>query len=52
VVQQLFLRAGVRTRSQLVRMALEGTLGAARDLVKRERNERNTVPAGTAGNLR
>jgi two-component system, NarL family, nitrate/nitrite response regulator NarL len=52
VVQQLFLRAGVRTRSQLVRMALEGTLGAARDLVKRERNERNTIPAGTAGNLR
>ena len=31
-VQQLFLRSGVRTRSQLVRMALEGSLGAARDL--------------------
>jgi DNA-binding NarL/FixJ family response regulator len=36
VVQQLFVRSGVRTRSQLVRMALEGSLGAARDLAKRE----------------
>lgn len=35
VVQQLFVRAGVRTRSQLVRMALEGSLGAARDLAER-----------------
>jgi DNA-binding NarL/FixJ family response regulator len=43
VVQQLFLRSGVRTRSQLVRMALEGSLGAARDLAKRERT---AVPAG------
>jgi DNA-binding NarL/FixJ family response regulator len=32
VVQQLFLRAGVRTRSQLVRRALEGSLGSARAL--------------------
>jgi DNA-binding NarL/FixJ family response regulator len=31
VVQQLFVRAGVRTRSQLVRAALEGSLGAARE---------------------
>jgi DNA-binding NarL/FixJ family response regulator len=40
VVQQLFFRAGVRTRSQLVRMALEGSLGAVRDSGKRcvERN--------------
>jgi DNA-binding NarL/FixJ family response regulator len=29
VVQQLFLRSGVRTRSQLVRMALEGSFGNA-----------------------
>jgi DNA-binding NarL/FixJ family response regulator len=38
VVQQLFVRAGVRTRGQLVRVALEGSLGAARDLVKRARD--------------
>ena len=30
VVQQLFVRAGVRTRSQLVRKALEGSLGPGR----------------------
>jgi len=35
VVQQLFVRAGVRTRGQLVRVALEGSLGAARDLARR-----------------
>jgi DNA-binding NarL/FixJ family response regulator len=35
VVQQLFVRAGVRTRSQLVRAALEGTLGTARKLMRR-----------------
>jgi two-component system, NarL family, nitrate/nitrite response regulator NarL len=34
VLQQLFLRAGVRTRSQLVRMALEGSLGTVRALAK------------------
>jgi DNA-binding NarL/FixJ family response regulator len=34
-VQRLFHRSGVRTRSQLVRMALEGSLGAARALAKR-----------------
>jgi two-component system, NarL family, nitrate/nitrite response regulator NarL len=38
VVQQLFFRAGVRTRSQLVRMALDGSLGAVRELLKREVN--------------
>jgi DNA-binding NarL/FixJ family response regulator len=37
VVQQLFLSAGVRTRSQLVRMALEGSLGAIRSLAERGR---------------
>jgi DNA-binding NarL/FixJ family response regulator len=36
-VQQLFLRAGVRTRSQLVRAALEGSLGVARELAERSR---------------
>jgi len=36
VVQQLFVRAGVRTRSQLVRVALDGSLGAIRELVKRK----------------
>jgi DNA-binding NarL/FixJ family response regulator len=38
VVQGLFVRAGVRTRSQLVRMALEGSLGAVPDLRQRNRN--------------
>lgn len=37
-VQQLFYRAGVRTRSQLVRAALEGSLGAAKELTSRTRN--------------
>jgi DNA-binding NarL/FixJ family response regulator len=49
VVQQLFVRAGVRTRSQLVRMALEGSLGAARELVKREGN---APPAATPAGSR
>jgi two-component system nitrate/nitrite response regulator NarL len=35
VVRQLFYKAGVRTRSQLVRVALEGSLTTARGLVKR-----------------
>jgi two-component system, NarL family, nitrate/nitrite response regulator NarL len=48
VVQHLFVRAGVRTRSQLVRMAMEGSLGAASDLAKRG----ETVPAGTANESR
>jgi len=38
VVQQLFVRAGVRTRGQLVRAALEGSLGGARDWAKYEQN--------------
>ena len=37
-VQQLFHKTGVRTRSQLVRAALEGSLGTARGLIKRLRN--------------
>jgi len=34
-VQQLFYRTGVRTRSQLVRAALEGSLGTAQELMRR-----------------
>jgi len=37
-VQQLFRRTGVRTRSQLVRTALEGSLGSANALMRRARN--------------
>jgi DNA-binding NarL/FixJ family response regulator len=39
VVQQLFARTGVRTRSQLVRIALEGSLGSTQELMKRGSNE-------------
>jgi DNA-binding NarL/FixJ family response regulator len=39
IVQRLFGRAGVKTRSQLVRAALEGSLDAAGALVKPPRNE-------------
>ena len=57
-VQQLFHKTGVRTRSQLVRAALEGSPEAARGLVKRVRrsgaplhsNTRN-LPHMVAGNL-
>jgi DNA-binding NarL/FixJ family response regulator len=37
-VQQLFYRTGVRTRSQLVRTALEGSLGSAKALTRRTRD--------------
>jgi two-component system, NarL family, nitrate/nitrite response regulator NarL len=37
-VQRLFGRAGVKTRSQLVRAALDGSLGAARHLTTRHVN--------------
>jgi DNA-binding NarL/FixJ family response regulator len=43
VVQQLFFKAGVRTRSQLVRVALEGSLGDVRDLPKSEENDHRTA---------
>lgn len=33
VVQRLFSKSGVKTRSQLVRMALEGSLGAPEDFI-------------------
>lgn len=39
-VQQLFHKTGVRTRSQLVRAALEGSLGAVGGLTRRTRRER------------
>jgi DNA-binding NarL/FixJ family response regulator len=39
IIQHLFSRTGVRTRSQLVRMALEGSLGAARRLTESDANE-------------
>jgi len=35
VVQRLFGKAGVKTRSQLVRVALEGSLGSAKQLMSR-----------------
>ena len=38
-VQRLFGRAGVKTRGQLVRAALEGSLGTGQDFVKRHPNE-------------
>lgn len=37
-VQQLFLKANVRTRSQLVRAVLEGSLGTAEGLMRRMRS--------------
>jgi DNA-binding NarL/FixJ family response regulator len=36
VVQQLFAKSGARKRSQLVRVALEGSLGATRQLIPRQ----------------
>lgn len=35
IVQRLFGKAGVKTRSQLVRVALEGSLGATRQVINR-----------------
>jgi two-component system nitrate/nitrite response regulator NarL len=44
VVQRLFGKAGVKRRSQLVRAALEGSLGAPQDLVKQPPNEMPAPP--------
>lgn len=47
VIQHLFTRTGVRTRSQLVRIALEKSLGgiaATRDLKTSDTNEHTPVP--------
>lgn len=50
VVQQLFVRAGVRTRSQLVRAALEGSLGTARKLMRRTRHSRTAEGPSNSSN--
>jgi len=42
-VQQLFYRTGVRTRSQLVRAAFEGSLGTAKRVMGRSRNATTTM---------
>jgi DNA-binding NarL/FixJ family response regulator len=42
-VQQLFSRTGVRTRSRLVRAALEGSLGTAKALMRRTRDSTTAV---------
>jgi len=48
IVQQLFSKASVRTRSQLVRVALEGSLGFAREFILADLPETGEwdVPAG------
>jgi DNA-binding NarL/FixJ family response regulator len=38
IVQRLFGKTGVKTRSQLVRVALEGSLGSARQMIYRQEN--------------
>jgi DNA-binding NarL/FixJ family response regulator len=42
-VQRLFYRTGVRTRSRLVRAALEGSLGTAQALMRRTRDSTTAV---------
>jgi two-component system nitrate/nitrite response regulator NarL len=42
ILQGLFIRTGVRTRSQLVRLALEGSLGNVRQLVKQHEKKMNS----------
>lgn len=39
VIQRLFGKAGVKTRSQLVRVALEGSLGVTRRLIEEHRSK-------------
>jgi two-component system, NarL family, nitrate/nitrite response regulator NarL len=39
IVQRLFHKAGVKTRGQLVRVALENSLGPAHEVIKRQPNE-------------
>jgi DNA-binding NarL/FixJ family response regulator len=46
-VQQLFYRTGVRTRSRLVRAALEGSLGTAKALTRRTRDSTAAVAPGS-----
>jgi two-component system nitrate/nitrite response regulator NarL len=45
VVQRLFGKAGVHTRSQLVRAALEGSLGATQEFVMKQRQNGATSPS-------
>lgn len=49
VIQQLFSKANVRTRSQLVRVALEGSLGFARDLIENRPSEATGAPPEPRG---
>jgi DNA-binding NarL/FixJ family response regulator len=44
IIQHLFARTGVRTRSQLVRLALEGSLGAVRHMAASDINEYTGKP--------
>jgi two-component system nitrate/nitrite response regulator NarL len=45
IVQRLFSKAGVKTRGQLVRVALEGSLCASEELIRRQPNKLpNGVP--------
>ncbi|MFZ0590564.1 MAG: response regulator transcription factor [Bryobacteraceae bacterium] len=48
IVQRLFTKSGVRTRSQLVRVALEGSLGAAREFMKYGPNASAAVGSPTS----
>ena len=45
ILQALFTRTGVRTRSQLVRLALEGALGNVQQLKRQGRAHENHTPA-------
>src|SRR5260370_40415524 len=45
IVQRLFGKAGVKTRSQLVRVALEGSLGTTRQLMSRRPAATSLSPA-------
>jgi DNA-binding NarL/FixJ family response regulator len=51
LVQRLFRKAGVKTRSQLVRVAVEGSLDRAPDLLRRAREERLRNPSRWTTNL-
>jgi len=52
IIQQLFSKASVRTRSQLVRVALEGSLGAAQELIQRQPHETAIVRRAESPELR
>jgi DNA-binding NarL/FixJ family response regulator len=48
-VQHLFQKAGVRTRSRLVRAALEGSLGTAKRQMRRRRNTTAAASSSSPG---